>query len=184
MTIWDLTTATRSSLLDRPSLTWVASIDLEIKFQTVVRYVNSQSGLNKLALFRFLVDMYVAKVTITCIVIVWNKNTHLSTRLCFIDSIYIQVDFGSLRLLKAVATQGRSYDRFGDEGLQWVTEYRLLYSIDCVTFTPYKNADESDKVFTYLQNRQMHCYQLFCIKYVLYVWRILSKSWAKRARSL
>jgi len=56
----------------------------------------------------------------------------------------MQVDFKSLRLVQAVATQGRFYDRF--QLSQWVKQYRFLYSLDCVTFIAYKNADGTDKV--------------------------------------
>jgi len=45
---------------------------------------------------------------------------------------WIQVDFYSLKVLTAVATQGR-YDRS-----QWVTSYSLAYSNNGNSFTPYQ----------------------------------------------
>ena len=45
----------------------------------------------------------------------------------------MQVDFGSVRLVTGVVTQSRA-------GLdQWVTSYRVLTSLDCLTFDPYKD---------------------------------------------
>ena len=68
----------------------------------------------------------------------------VSGTIILIIHINIQVDFESVRLIQAVATQSRSYDRFNL--FQWVTQYRFLYSIDCVTFIPYTTADGTDKV--------------------------------------
>ena len=69
----------------------------------------------------------------------------VSGRINFIFlQINIQVDFERVRLVSAVATQGRQQNPLINA--QWVTEYRVLYSIDCVTFIPYKSADGLAKV--------------------------------------
>lgn len=58
------------------------------------------------------------------------------------QSQWAQVDLGTTQVITAVRTQGR-----GDNGYnQWVTSYKVAYSLDGVTFTTYKE-NGSDYVF-------------------------------------
>ena len=51
--------------------------------------------------------------------------------------VYIQVDFGRLHQVEAVLTQGR------DDSIvvQYVKAYRVLFSLDCITFQHVLGAD-------------------------------------------
>jgi len=53
----------------------------------------------------------------------------------------MKVDFETIRYVTAIATQGRS-----DRAAQYVTAYRLLYSVNCVDFTVYNEISGVDKV--------------------------------------
>ncbi|XP_078685540.1 EGF-like repeat and discoidin I-like domain-containing protein 3 [Branchiostoma floridae x Branchiostoma belcheri] len=56
---------------------------------------------------------------------------------------WLQVDLGELTRVKGVITQGRQRDF-----AQWVTSYKLHYSVDGTTWATYASSDGSDKVFT------------------------------------
>ena len=56
-------------------------------------------------------------------------------------SEYIQADFGTVRRLERVATQGRL--SFG----QWVTSYRFAQSINGINYAFVANSHGSDKIF-------------------------------------
>ena len=53
----------------------------------------------------------------------------------------MKVEFETIRYVTAIATQGRS-----DKAAQYVTAYRLLYSVNCVDFTVYNETSGVDKV--------------------------------------
>ena len=57
---------------------------------------------------------------------------------------YIQADFGTVRRLENVITQGWS----SNLDYYYVTSYRFAYSVDDVTYTFVSNPDGSDKIFT------------------------------------
>ena len=57
---------------------------------------------------------------------------------------FIQADFGTVRRLENVVTQGW----FSTVNSYWVTSYRLAYSIDGTSYTFVSNPDGSDKIFT------------------------------------
>ena len=56
---------------------------------------------------------------------------------------YIQADFGTVRRLENVITQGLSSDIY----YYWVTVYRFEYSVDDVTYTFVSNSGGDDKYF-------------------------------------
>ena len=59
---------------------------------------------------------------------------------------WLQVDLGSYTIVTGVATQGRNAPRIRE----WVTKYRLQYSIDGVNFHFYaEKGDNSFKVFSF-----------------------------------
>jgi len=57
----------------------------------------------------------------------------------------MQVDFETIRYVTAIATQGRS-----DKVAQYVTAYRLLYSVNCVDYTVYNETSGVDKVHKFI----------------------------------
>ena len=54
---------------------------------------------------------------------------------------YIQADFGQLKRIQSVATQGRASQN------QWVSTYKFAYSTDGVTYDYVTSDDGSDRVF-------------------------------------
>ena len=53
------------------------------------------------------------------------------------------MQFEGIRLVQAVATQGRAE---GDFGQQYVTKYRVMHSTDCVHFVTYRTSNGLDMV--------------------------------------
>ncbi|XP_023930340.1 retinoschisin-like [Lingula anatina] len=56
---------------------------------------------------------------------------------------WIQFDLGTIRVITAVLTMGRA-DRYNN----WVTEYKLQYSVSGSTWTTYQDGDGKDKHFS------------------------------------
>ena len=53
-----------------------------------------------------------------------------------------QVQFDGVRLVQAIATQGRADVLY----LQFVTKYRVMHSTDCVHFVTYRTSNGADMV--------------------------------------
>jgi len=66
----------------------------------------------------------------------------------------LQVQFDGVRLVQAVATQGRSHYSV----TQYVTKYRIMHSTDCVHFVTYRTRDGVDMVW------DLHLQMLSCGK--------------------
>jgi len=61
----------------------------------------------------------------------------------------LKVDFNRTLRVAGIATQSRSVDEVGPY-YQWVTQYFVYYSLDCVNFTPYFN-EELEEMVNYLR---------------------------------
>ncbi|KAH3800192.1 hypothetical protein DPMN_153821 [Dreissena polymorpha] len=59
---------------------------------------------------------------------------------------YIQVNFTAPKIITGIATRGRP--KTPHQSPQWVTQYRFMYSTDCVTFNNYMHTDGSDMIFS------------------------------------
>jgi len=71
-------------------------------------------------------------------------NGFLKSKFAFKSVCIAQVEFGNVRVVSAVATQGRKPGSWPTP--QYVTAYRVLYSTDCVDFVAYTEAGGADKV--------------------------------------
>ena len=61
----------------------------------------------------------------------------------------LKVDFNRTLRVAGIATQSRSVDEVHPY-YQWVTQYFVYYSLDCVNFTPYFN-EELEEMVNYLR---------------------------------
>ncbi|XP_033117245.1 uncharacterized protein LOC117117144, partial [Anneissia japonica] len=68
---------------------------------------------------------------------------------------WIQADFGSSKFITGVITQGRS------DGNQWVTSYKVDYSVDGTSFNTIIDANSAHVVFTGNSDRNTHVTNMF-----------------------
>ena len=70
-----------------------------------------------------------------------------------------QVQFDGVRLVQAIATQGRADLLY----LQFVTKYRVMHSTDCVHFVTYRTSNGADMVrniYCFLTDFQMNAFAI------------------------